>query len=351
MQRMQAHDRRPYTLRELVELFGGELIGDGSVSIDRVAPLETAKPGDLSFLSNSKYQRQLAATRASAVILGEDCRNATQLPRIVSANPYAFYAKVSTRLNPAPKAAPGVDARAAVAPSVRIAPSAYIGACCVVEAGAVIGDGAQIGPGCYIGRDVQIGAGSLLHANVSIYHGCVIGQRAIIHSGAVIGADGFGMAMDQGRWIKIPQIGRVIIGDDAEIGANTTIDRGALDDTVIGDDVKLDNQIQIGHNCKIGAHTAIAGCVGIAGSTQIGSYCRIGGSAMIGGHLEIADNVEISGGTTIAKSILKPGTYTSVFPVSPHDEWLRNASLLRHLRAMRDRIKTLEEKLKDREGE
>jgi UDP-3-O-[3-hydroxymyristoyl] glucosamine N-acyltransferase len=169
-----------------------------------------------------------------------------------------------------------------------------------------------------------------------------------VHSGAVIGADGFGMAMENGAWIKIPQVGRVVIGDDCEIGANTTIDRGALEDTVLEEDVKLDNQIQIGHNCRIGAHTAIAGCVGIAGSTRIGKYCLIGGSAMIGGHLEIADRVQISGGTTIPKSILKPGVYTSVFPVSLHEEWLKNASVLRHLRDMRERVRVLEEKLKDR---
>lgn len=350
MQRMPANDRRPCTLTELVALFGGELVGDGAVQIVRVAPLDTAGAGELSFLSNSKYRRQLATTLASAVILGEDCRDATQLPRIVSRNPYALYAKVSGHLNPGHRSDPGVHESAVVAPSARVADSAYVGGCCVVEAGAMIADRAQIGPGCYIGRNVKIGADSLLHANASIYHDCVIGQRVIIHSGAVIGADGFGMAIDEGRWIKVPQIGRVIVGDDAEIGANTTIDRGALDDTVIGEDVKLDNQIQIGHNCRIGDHTAIAGCVGIAGSTHIGKYCRIGGSAMIGGHLEIVDNVEISGGTTIAKSILKPGTYTSVFPVSPHQEWLRNASLLRHLREMRDKIKMLEEKLKDREG-
>lgn len=344
--------RTSFSLGELIERFGGSVVGDASVRIVQVAPLESAQSGHLSFLTNNRYQRQLAATRASAVILGEDLRYATQLPRIVCGNPYAYFAKVSTLLNPVPAFSPGVAATATVARDARIAATAFIGAGAVVEASAIVGEHVQIGAGCYIGRGVRIGDRSLLHANVTVYHDCVLGNGVIIHSGAVIGADGFGMAMENGRWIKIPQIGRVIIGDDCEIGANTTIDRGALEDTVLEEDVKLDNQIQIGHNCHIGAHTAIAGCVGIAGSTRIGKLCRIGGSAMIGGHLDIVDNVEISGGTTIPKSILKAGTYTSVFPVSLHQDWLKNASLLRHLRDMRERIRVLEEKLRNKkEGE
>lgn len=341
----------PFTLAELVDRFGGTVVGDPSVRITQVAPLESAQSGHLSFLTNIRYQRQLSATRASAVILGEELKDATALPRIVSKNPYAYFAKVSTLLNPAPVAVPGVAPNATVAPSAQVASTAHIGPGAVVGDAAVVGDGAQIGAGCYIGRGARIGESTLLHANVTVYHDCVLGARVIVHSGAVIGADGFGMAMEDGRWIKIPQVGRVVIGDDCEIGANTTIDRGALEDTVLGEDVKLDNQIQIGHNCRIGAHTAIAGCVGIAGSTRIGRYCRIGGSAMIGGHLEIADNVEISGGTTIPKSILKAGTYTSVFPVSLHEDWLKNASVLRHLRDIRERVRMLEEKSKEKEGE
>jgi len=189
----------------------------------------------------------------------------------------------------------------------------------------------------------------MIYANVSIYHDCVIGERVILHSGAVIGADGFGIAMENGRWKKIPQIGRVVIGNDVEVGANTTIDRGALDDTVLEEGVKLDNQIQIGHNCRIGAHTAIAGCVGIAGSTRVGRYCRIGGSAMIGGHLEIVDNVEISGATSVPKSLLKAGTYTSLVPISLHQDWLKNASHIRHLDSLATRVKELEARLADLE--
>jgi UDP-3-O-[3-hydroxymyristoyl] glucosamine N-acyltransferase len=193
---------------------------------------------------------------------------------------------------------------------------------------------------------VRIGAHSRLHPNVTIYHECVIGERVILHSGVVIGSDGFGMAMDEGRWLKIPQIGRVVIGNDVEVGASTTIDRGALDDTVIEEGVKLDNQIQIGHNCHIGAHTAIAGCTGIAGSTRIGKYCMLGGNAMISGHLTIADRVVVSGGTLVAKSITAPGTYTAVFPMLPHAQWLKNAALVRHLDELMERVRGLENEVK-----
>lgn len=339
---MSEQGRKPHRLSELVAQFGGEVLGGRSTQIFQVAPLESARSGDLSFLADAKYQHQLASTRASAVILDRESAGATALPRIVCDNPYAYFARVSTMLNPAYVYPPGVDGRACVATTARLGADVYIGPGSIVDAGAQVGERVQIGAGCYVGRGVQIGAGSLMHSNSTVYSECIIGERAIIHSGAVIGADGFGMAMDGGRWLKIPQIGRVIIGADVEIGANTTIDRGALDDTIIEDDVKLDNQIQIGHNCFIGAHTAIAGCVGIAGSVRIGRYCRIGGSAMISGHIEIADNVEISGGTLVPKSIRKPGKYTAVFPISDHEEWSRNASLIRHLKDLRNRIRALE---------
>jgi len=318
------------------------VLGEPSTQIVQVAPLESARAGDLSFLTNSKYQQQLTTTRASAVILDQDSAEATVLPRIVCDNPYAYFARVSGLLNPAYANPPGVDRKASVAATARLDANVYVGPGAIVDSGAKIGEHVQIGAGCYIGRGVQVGAGTLLHANSTVYSECIIGERTIVHSGAVIGADGFGMAMDSGRWLKIPQIGRVIIGADVEIGANTTIDRGALDDTIIEDDVKLDNQIQIGHNCFIGAHTAIAGCVGIAGSVRIGRYCRIGGSAMIIGHLEIADNVEISAGTLVPKSIRKAGKYTGVFPISDHVDWSRNASLVRHLKDLRSRIRVLE---------
>lgn len=346
---MKSEARKSYSLAEIAERFGGVVVGDSSTRIVQVASLEAAGPGDLSFLSNRKFQKLLSACRASAVILPEEAREATTMPRIICANPYAYYARVAAFLNPEPPAVAGIHPQAFVDPQARVASSASVGAFAVIEAGAQVGEATRIGAGCFIGRSARIGDASRLYPNVSIYHDCEIGSRVIVHSGAVIGADGFGMAMEAGKWLKIPQIGRVLVGDDVEIGANTTIDRGALDDTVIEQGVKLDNQIQIGHNCRIGAYTAIAGCVGIAGSTRIGKYCRLGGGAMISGHLVIGDRVDVSGGTLVAKSIGEPGTYTAVFPMSRHDEWLRNASQVRHLDEMRDRIRALEEALKNKE--
>lgn len=348
---MTGEERKSYSLAELSDRFGGTVHGDAAIRIRQVAPIETAGPGEITFLTNRKYQKLLAASQAGAVILGADSGEATSIPRIVCDNPYAYYARVAALLNPGHAAEPGIHAKASVHPGAKVAATASIAACAVVEEGADIGEHAIIGANSFVGRNAAIGEHTRLHPNVTIYHDCVLGRRAIIHAGAVIGADGFGMAMDAGRYVKIPQIGRVVIGDDVEIGASTTIDRGALEDTVIEEGVKLDNQIQIGHNCRIGAHTAIAGCAGIAGSVTIGRHCRIGGSAMISGHLSIADRVEISGGTLVAKSITKAGTYTSVFPMSPHEDWLKNASLLRHLREMMDRIRTLEHQIKKTEGQ
>ena len=241
----------------------------------------------------------------------------------------------------------GVDATATVAETAEVPASARIGAHAVIDDGASLGEGVVIGPGCYIGAGVTVGALTRLHANSVIYHGCHIGQGCIIHSGAVIGADGFGHAEDNGRWVKIPQVGRVYIGNDVEIGANTTIDRGALDDTVIEEGVKLDNLIQIGHNCQIGAHTVIAGCVGIAGSAKIGRHCRIGGAAMILGHLEIAADVTISPGSMITRSIAKSGTYTALMPFQAHKEWLKTAAHVRHLDALVERVAQLEHELNE----
>ena len=342
--------RRPgksYSLSELVARFGGEVAGSATTQISQIAPLSSARAGDITFVTSARYQRELEKTRASAVIVGPDLSGATSIPRIVSGNPYAYYAKVCALLNPERVHAAGVHALASVSAAARLGEKVSVGPGAVIDDEAEIGAGVRIGAGSYVGRGTRIGAGTVLHANVTFYDGCIIGERGIIHSGAVIGADGFGMAMDEGRWLKIPQIGRVVIGADVEIGANTTIDRGALEDTVIEDGVKMDNQVQIGHNCRIGAHTAIAGCVGIAGSALIGRYCRIGGAAMIHGHIEIVDNVEISGGTLVPKSIDKPGKYTAVFPMTGHREWTVNASLVRQLKDLRDRVRALED---DSEG-
>jgi UDP-3-O-[3-hydroxymyristoyl] glucosamine N-acyltransferase len=343
-------DKQGYRLAEIVGRFGGELRGDPHAMITQVATLDLAGPGQISFFSNPRYRRQLEHTKAEAVILPAEVADATARSRIVCEDPYAYFARVSTLLNPPPPIIPGRHPSAVIDPSARVSPTAAVGAGVSIGPRCEVGDGTLIEPGSVLGAEVRVGPQCRLYANVTVYHDCVIGSRVILHSGVVIGADGFGLAWEGGRWHKIPQIGRVVIGDDVEIGANTTVDRGALADTVIEEGVKLDNQIQIGHNCHIGAHTAIAGCVGIAGSTHIGRYCRIGGSAMIGGHLEIVDGVEISGATSIAKSILKPGVYTSLFPVSMHRDWLKNASHLRHLDEVVARVRKLEREFSELQG-
>jgi len=330
------------SLSELARRTGAELQGDGSVVVSRVATLLSAGADAIAFLSNPRYRAQLSSTRAAAVIVAPAMATATTLPKLVSGNPYALYAKVATVLHGGASPAPGTHPTAVIDSTADIATSASVGAHAVIGEGAQIASGVRIGAGCVIGARVVIGEETLLHANVTIYDECRIGRRNIVHSGAVIGADGFGMAEENGRWIKIPQIGRVIIGDDVEIGANTTIDRGAIDDTVIEDDVKLDNQIQIGHNCRIGAHTAMAGCAGVAGSTHIGRNCRIGGAALIGGHLTLVDNVTVSGGTPVFKSILEPGIYTGVIAPLPHREWRRFASAARRLTTFDERMRALE---------
>lgn len=337
--------RIAYSLEDIATRFGGSVLGDPAVMISQIATLDSAQSHQIAFLANSKYRAQLDKTNAGAVILGAADAESTTRARIVCDNPYAYFAKLSAFLNPLPAAVAGIHASAVIGEGAVISPSAQI------DAHVVIGDGAQIGAnsvimsGCNIGANVVIGENARLYPRVVIYHDCVLGNNLIAHSGVVIGADGFGIAMEEGRWLKIPQIGRVVIGDDVEIGANTTIDRGALDDTVIEDDVKLDNQIQIAHNVRIGAHTAIAGCVGIAGSASIGRYCRIGGSAGILGHLQIADYVEVSSFTLVGKSIRERGSYCGIFPFSTTQTWRKNAAHVRHLDEMADRIKQLEQKI------
>ena len=337
---------KSFKLVEIVRRFGGELAGDSTVRISRVAALESAGSSDITFITQARYLPQLRSTAAAAVILGREFRDATAVPRIVCDNPYAYFAKVSRFLNPPPAVARGVRKSAVVDRTARIAKSASIGACAVVGKRARIAADVVIGPGCSIGEGVVIGAATRLHANVTVYHDCVIGARCEVHSGAVIGSDGFGIAREEGMWRKIPQIGRVVIGDDVEIGANTTIDRGALDDTVIEDGVKMDNLIQIAHNVRIGAHTAIAACAGIAGSAKIGRNCALGGAAMIYGHITIADNVSVSAGTLIMKSLDQPGAYTGVYPFSTHQRWLKTASQLRQIDELAKRLRALEQDAK-----
>ena len=346
---MGSPDAVGISLRQLAERCGAELAGDGDVVIDRVATLDSAGEGAIAFLANPKYRGRLAGTRASAVIVAPDDAQATALPKLVTANPYAAYARVAAILHPPRAPAPGVHPTAVVADSARVAASAAIGAHAVIGERTEVGERAAVGAGTVVGEDCTVGDDCLLYPRVVVYPRSAIGPRTIVHSGAVIGADGFGMAEQDGRWLKIPQLGRVVVGADVEIGANTTIDRGAIGDTVIDEDVKLDNQIQVGHNCHIGAHTAIAGCVGIAGSTTIGRNCKIGGAAMISGHLDIADGTVISASTGVFDSIRSPGVYTGSFPALPHREWKRVAAAARRLRSILERLRALERAQSDKE--
>lgn len=333
-------------LDELVEQLGGTLSGDGATCIERVATLDGAEADCISFLSNPRYVSRLATSRAAAFILAPEAREQTDKPCIITPDPYIYFARVSQYLNPRRRPESGVHAAAVVASKVPA--SASIGPGAVVGVDVQLGEDVVIEPGCYVGEGVRIGKGSWLHAGVCVYADSEIGADCLIHANAVIGADGFGFARQKdGSWLKIPQIGRVIIGDDVEVGAGTTIDRGALDDTVIGNGVKLDNHIQVAHNVRIGDHTAIAGCVGIAGSTVIGQRCMIGGGVGIVGHIEIVDDVVISAGTLVTKGIREKGVYTSTVPLQKHTAWIRNFSHLRQLDALATRVKELEKRLKE----
>ena len=339
-------------LSELVERFGGQLEGPAEIEVSAIAPLDRAGPSDISFLSNGKLLALAARSHAAALILSPADAPAVSATyegaRIVTANPYAWFARAAQYFfslqEPTPQA--GVHPSAVVDAGAEVDPAAHIGPQVTVEAGAVVKAGAVIDAGCFIGREAVIGEGTHLFANVTFHARCIIGARGIIHSGAVIGGDGFGFAVDKGVYLKIPQTGRVLIGDDVDIGSNTTVDRGALDDTVIEDGVKLDNQIQIGHNCRIGAHTAMAGCVGVAGSANIGRHCTFGGAAMINGHIEIVDNVHITAATMVPNSISEPGRYTGYFPVAKNADWERVAVLVRKLSTMREKVRALEKAVK-----
>lgn len=337
------------SLSEIAARLGGDVLGDGQTRISQVATLASAGEGEIAFLANLKYRSQLQTTKASAVIVSPDFAETLDLPRIVTKNPYAYYARLATWLNPATAVVPGVHPTASC--SSDVPESVYIGPNATVGKGVMLGEGVVIQAGCFVGDGASVGEHSVLNANVSVYAGCQIGSGVILHSGVVIGADGFGFAPDAGQWIKIPQIGRVVIGDDVEIGANTTIDRGALDDTVIGDGCKIDNLIQIGHNCLIGKHCVIAACAAIAGSVQLQDNVIVGGAAMIAGHVTIASGAVISGGSLVMKNITRPGQYTSVFPLEEHSNWLHNAAQIRHLAKLAERVSELEKKLKNIDGE
>jgi len=338
----------PVRLGELAQHLGGELRGDADALIHRLGTLETADAQTLSFLANPRYQAQLAATRAGCVIVAQALADlaAARGAALVCADPYHAFARLTQwwAARTRRPAAPGVHPSAVVEEGARVDATASVGPLCFVGRGARIAEGAVLGPQCHVGDGAEVGAGSWLKARVMLSEGCRIGARGIVHGGAVIGADGFGFAPHEGRWEKIEQLGAVVIGDDVEIGANTCIDRGALDDTVLGQGVKLDNLVQIGHNVRIGDHTAFAGCVGVAGSARIGRHCTAGGGAIILGHLEIVDHVHITAATLITRSIHKPGQYSGAFPFDDNAAWEKNAATLRQLHALRERLRALEKK-------
>jgi len=375
------------TVQHLVERFGGTIQGDGSLSIRGLAPLDSAQADQLAFLANPKYLPQVSASQAGAVLIspadlarltaGEGAPGAASttgdlaaetaalrihaqasragapITWIVTPNPYAYFARVAQLFIAAAEPVPSVrvHASAVVDPAARVAASASIGPHAIIEAGAVIGERVRIDAHAVIGRGATIGDDTRIYPNVTIYHDCIVGNRVIVHAGAVIGADGFGFAPDfadtvspdaEGEWVKIPQVGRVRIGNDVEIGANTTIDRGAMADTIIEHSVKIDNLVQIAHNCRVGAYTVIAACAGIAGSTTIGRHCMIGGAVGIAGHVTLADRVIVTAKSGVSKSLKRAGVYTSAFPAIDNADWNKNAAVMRNLDKMRDRVKQLE---------
>jgi UDP-3-O-[3-hydroxymyristoyl] glucosamine N-acyltransferase len=328
------------------------LHGDGDCVIAGVDTLQDAGRDKISFYANRRYRRELAATHAAAVILRAEDRSQCPCHALVADNPYLAYARVATHLSASVAPPAGIHPSAVVDPAARVAASASVGPNSVVEAGAVIADGVVVGPLCLIGRDVVVGRDSRLIASVTLCHGTQLGERCVLQPGVVVGSDGFGLANDAGTWERVPQLGRVRIGNDVDIGANTTIDRGAIRDTVIADGVKLDNLIQVAHNVQIGAHTAMAGCTGISGSTKIGSHCTLAGAVGVVGHVEIADGVHVSGMSMVSRSIREPGTYTGSIPAMPHDEWRRNFARLKQLDDMARRLRALEaEWAEQRRGE
>ena len=333
------------TLRELADRFGCELVGDPDRVVERVGTLAAAAEDAVSFLANPLYRSKLAETRAGAVILEARHRDECPVACLVHDRPYATYARIAAYLHPPPPVRAGVHASAVVTDDAEVASSAEVGPQVVIGARCRIGAGAVIGPGTVLDRDVVIGSGTRLAARVTVLDGVRIGARCIVHPGAVIGADGFGFAPENGEWVKIPQVGSVVIGDDVEIGANTAIDRGAIDDTVLEDGVKLDNFVQIAHNVRVGAHTVMAAMSGAAGSTRIGRRCMIGGRVVMINHLDICDDVMLTFGSVVTRSVDKPGVYSGVLPAEEANVWRRNAVRFRRLDSLAQRLLAVEREL------
>jgi UDP-3-O-[3-hydroxymyristoyl] glucosamine N-acyltransferase len=320
-----------FSLGELAVRFGLTLRGDPSLTVRRVATLLHAEPGSVSFLANSRYRRHLESTRATAVLVSPADAAGCPTAALIDPNPYLAYARIASLLYPAALRSAGIHPTAVIASGASVAASAHIGPLSVIEAGVIIGERVQVGPACVVHAGARVGDDSELISRVTVYPGVIIGRRCILHAGAVVGSDGFGFAPDAATWVKIPQVGTVRVGDDVEVGANTSIDRGAIEDTIIEEGVKLDNQIQVGHNVVIGAHTVIAACTGISGSTVIGKRCMIGGMVGFAGHLHIADDVEITGCSLVSASIRESGSYSSGMPTVETRTWRRMVAHLRRL--------------------
>ena len=332
-------------LEQLAKHIDAKLHGDGTLPITGIASMKGAVPGQITFLADKKFQSNLSECKASAVVMTEDSLKYWHGAALIVNNPYLAYAKLAQYLDTTPNPAKNIAPSAVIDSSAKLGNNVSIGANAVIESNVILADNCIIGPGCFIGKNTKIGAGTKLWANVSVYHNCIIGENCLIQSGTVIGADGFGYANDKGKWIKIPQLGRVVIGNNVEIGASTTIDRGALDDTIIGNGVIIDNQCQIAHNDIIGDHTAVAGGVIMAGSLKIGRHCLIGGASVINGHMEICDQVTVTGMGMVMRPITEPGVYSSGIPLQQNKVWRKTASLVLHIDEMNKRLKALEKKL------
>ena len=337
-----------FTLSQLTDQLGGELIGNDIV-ITAIAPAARAQAHEITFLANPKYKSEVEHSQAGAIIVAQ--KAAELFPNrnlIVAPDPYLYFAQVARLFHPAPVAQAGIHPSAVIDPSAHVPASCEIGANVYIGARTVLGEQCRILPNSVVEHDCTLGSQVVLHPNVTVYHGCTLGERVEIHSGSIIGADGFGLAFAGDHWLKIPQTGAVTLGDDVEIGANTTIDRGAMSDTTIGRGTKIDNLIQIAHNCQIGAHTVIASCTGISGSVKIGDYCILGGGVGTVGHIEIADKTTIGGGTSVTHSITESGQHLAgIFPMSGYKDWARNAVYIHRLSEMNKRLKTLEKQLDD----
>jgi UDP-3-O-[3-hydroxymyristoyl] glucosamine N-acyltransferase len=335
-----------YRLGDLAEQFDCQLHGDPDTLIATVCTLQAGKPDAISFLANTRYSRYLTSTTAAAVILRPQDAEKCPVPSLAHSNPYACYARIASVLSAdSAGITDKIHPSAVIDDSAKLGKSVSVGPNSVIGKNVILGDACAIGPGVVIGDGVQIGEHGFLHSNITVYHDCRIGKHAILHAGVIIGADGFGIAQDNGEWVKVPQLGRVIIGDHVEIGANSCIDRGAIDDTVIEDGVKLDNLIQIGHNVRIGAHSALAGCVGVAGSAVIGKRCTLGARATVLGHLELVDDVHLTAESLATKSISEPGVYSSGTPLQPNRQWRRNFTRFGQLDEMAKRLNKLEKQI------